>query len=300
LIPNHCIENNQQFTHTGGSHNFEELALGKQTVSKTMNNGIETHSTQNGHIKDTANVFSATPDMGLPSETSGAEIIRSYADQGSNFLTVELAEFWQSGQQDCAGLRSNAWGALEDFVFLAEVLIGLDVLLDEFIEFGNLVVKDFDHLADAFANFGMADGLATIQLLGAQVNKLATAANQVGQFVRFGAGLRFGLRLDDLSETGKDACVDWVGLGKFTDATCEVTDLAWRGDDDLELCLKQFSDNGTFIAAGCFKDYKCDAVILKGLDKLVDARRRVGHRQVDGGRAGGDVKCVFGDVDTDE
>jgi len=54
-----------------------------------MNNRIETHSTQNGHIQGTTNVFSATPDMGLPSVTPGAKIIRGNTDQGSNLLTVE-------------------------------------------------------------------------------------------------------------------------------------------------------------------------------------------------------------------
>lgn len=265
-----------------------------------MNNWIETHSTQDGHVEDTANVFSATPDVGLSGETSGAEVIRSNADQGSNLLTVELAKFGQLRQKNCAGLRSDARGALEDFVFLAEVVIGLDVLLDKFIEFSNLVVESFDHLADAFANSGMADGLAAIELLSVQVNELATAADQVGQFVRFGAELRFGLRLDDLSETGKDACIDGVGLGEFADSACEVTYLARRSDDDLEVCLEQFSDNWAFITAGCFEDDKCDVMRLKGLEELADAWGRVGHREIDGGWTRGDVKSVFGNVDADE
>ena len=265
-----------------------------------MNNWIETHGTQNGHIQGTTNVFSATPDVGLAGVTPGAEIIRGNTDQGGNLLTVELPKFRQLGQQNSAGLRADAFNALQDFVFLAEVVIGLNVLLDDFVEFGDLTIEGFEHLLDASANSGMSNGLAPIQFLGAQVNELTAATDQIGQFVPFGAKLRFRLRLNDLSEAGKDACIDGVSLGEFADSACEVTDLAWRGNNDLEVCLEQSGDNGTFISAGCFKDDQRDTMQLKEIEEFVDARGRIGQRNVDGGRTRGDVKCVFGNVDADE
>jgi hypothetical protein len=265
-----------------------------------MNSWIEAHSTQSGHIQGTTNVFSATPDVGLAGVTPGAEIIRGNTDQGSNLLTVELAEFRQLGQQNSAGLRADAFNTLQDFVFLAEVVIGLNVLLDDFVEFSDLTVKGFEHSLDAFANSGMSNGFTPIQFLGAQVNELTAATDQIGQFVRFGAKLRFGLRLNDLSEAGKDACIDGVSLGEFADSACEVTDLAWRDDNDLEVRLEQSGDNGTFISAGCFKHDQCDTMQLKEIEEVVDARGRIGQRNADGGGTRGDVKCVFGNVDADE
>src|SRR4030042_338609 len=204
-----------------------------------MNSWIEAHSTQSGHIQGTTNCFSPTPDVGLPGVTPGAEIIRGNTDQGSNLLTVELAEFRQLGQQNSAGLRADAFNTLQDFVFLAEVVIELDMLLNDFVEFGDLAVEGSEHFLDAFSNPGMSNCLASIEFLGAQVNELAAATDKIGQFVGFGADWRFRLRLKDLSKAGKHAGIDGVGLGEFADSTCEITDLAWRGDNDLEGGLQE-------------------------------------------------------------
>lgn len=251
-------------------------------------------------MQGTANVFSAAADVGLPGVTPGAKIVRGNADQGGDLLTVEPAELRQLGQENSAGLRAYAVEALQDSVLPAEVVIELDMLLYDFVEFSDLAVEGSEHLLDAFANPGMSDCLAAIEFLGTQVNELAAATDEIGQFVGFRAERRFGLGLNDLSEAGKHACIDGVGLGEFTDSACEITDLAWRGYNDLEVGLQQAGDDGPFVSAGCFKDDQGDAMRLEGLDEFVDAWRRVGHRYVDGSRTRGDVKCVFGNVDADE
>ena len=246
-----------------------------------MNSEITTNSRQRGHIKDAANVLSATPYTRFACEASGREVVRGNADKSSYLLTIELTQFGQQGQKHRAGLRADAGGAAEDFIFFTEVIVGFDVLLDEIVEFGNLIVKGFEHLADAFANLRMADGLASIQFLNAQVGKLSAATHQVSQFVGFGAGGQFWLWLNDLGKTGEDCGIDGVGLGKFADASCEVTNLAWGGDNDFKVCPKQFGNDWTFVAAGCFEDYQGDAVRLKGFDELFCARGGVGQRNVD-------------------
>ena len=173
-------------------------------------------------------------------------------------------------------------------------------MLNEFVELGDLVVERFNHFADALANPGMSDGFASIQFLGAQVSKLSAATNQVGQFVGLRAGGRFWLWLNDLGKTGEDCGIDGVGLGEFADASREITDLTRGGDDDFKVCLEQFSDDGTFVAACCFEDYQGDAVRLKGFDELFCARGGVGQRDVDEAGTRGGVKCVFGNVDANE
>jgi hypothetical protein len=111
---------------------------------------------------------------------------------------------------------------------------------------------------------------------------------------------RFRLWLNDLCETGKDVCIDGVGLGEFSEASGEITDLSWGGDNDLEVCLKQFGDNGAFVTASCFEDDQCDFVRLKDFGELTCARGIVGQRCVDEAGTRGDVKRVFGNVDADE
>lgn len=265
-----------------------------------MNNRIETHSTQNTHMQGTANVFSAAADMGLSCVTPGAIIIGGNTDQGGDLLTVELSQFRQLGQENSAGLGAYTVEALQNFVSLAEVVIELDMLLYDLVEFSDLSVEGSEHLLNAFSNPWMSNCLASIEFLCTQVNELAAATDEIGQFVGFGADRRFRLGLDDLSEAGKHACIDGVGLGEFADSTCKITDLAWGGDNDLEVGLQEAGDYGPFVSAGCLEDDQGNTMRLKGLDKLVDAWRGVGHRDIDGGRTRGDVKCVFGNVDTNE
>ncbi|MGA2093004.1 MAG: hypothetical protein ABSH16_06305, partial [Sedimentisphaerales bacterium] len=65
-------------------------------------------------------------------------------------------------------------GTGQDCIFLSQVVVGLDVLFNEFVEFGDLVIEGSEHFSDAFANPGMKDGLASIQFLDAQVGRRRT------------------------------------------------------------------------------------------------------------------------------
>ncbi|MGA2093424.1 MAG: hypothetical protein ABSH16_08475, partial [Sedimentisphaerales bacterium] len=214
------------------------------------------NSSQGSHIKDVANVFSASEYARFAGESSRHKVKRSDADQSGDLLAVELPQFGQLRQEHSTSLRADAWGAAEDFIFFTEAVVGLDVLFNEFVEFGDLIVEGFEHLADAFTNLWMKGELASVGFLGVQVSELPAATHQVSQFVYFGACGRFWLWLDDLGETCKDCGVDGVGLGPFAKATCEVTDLSRGGDDYFEVCLKQFGDDWTFVSAGGFEDYQ--------------------------------------------
>ncbi len=215
-------------------------------------------------------------------------------------LAIELAKFGQMRQKNRASAGTNTWGAAEDFILFTEVVVGSDVFFDNPVEFGNLIVEGFNHLANAFTNPGMKRELTSVGFLNTQVNELSAATYQIGQFACFGAGGQFWLWLNDLGETRKDCCIDGVGLGKFTYTSCEVTDLPRGGNYNLEVCLKQFGNNGTFVSSGCFENYKRDSERLKGFDELFCARGIVGQRYVDRGGTRGDVECVFGNVDADE
>ena len=277
-----------------------QFAFGNKAFSKTMNDWIETFGAQDGHIEGVADFFSAAKNVGLTGEFSGAEVVRSDANEGSNLLSVKPAEFGQKRDKRGAGGGAYTFGASQDFIFLSEVIVGPDLLFDEFVELGDLVVERFNHFSDAFTNLRMADSVTSVQFLNMQVGELPAATHEVGQFIDMRAGRGFWLGLDNLGETGKDISVNGVGLGPFSEASREVTNLAWRGNDDLEVFLEQFGDDWTLVAAGCLEDDQCNVVRLKGLDELVCARRRIGQRDIDRGGTRGDVKCVFGNVDADE
>ena len=73
----------------------------------------------------------------------------------------------------------------------------------------------------------------------------------------------------------------WGRSWRIRRCLAQITDLTRGGDDDFKVCLEQFSDDGTFVAACCFEDYQGDAVRLKGFDELFCARGGVGQRDVD-------------------
>jgi hypothetical protein len=265
-----------------------------------MNYRITTHGSQRGHVKGAANILSAAEYTRPAGEPPGDKVVRGDANEGCYLLTIKLSQLGQLSQESRTGMRADTCGAAENFIFFAEVIVGFDVLFDEFVKLGDLVIEGFEHFADAFTNLGVKYELTSVRLLHTQVSKLSTAPHQVGQLVDFGAGRRFWIWLNDLSEAGKDIRVDGVGLGPFAEASCEIADLSWGSNDNLKVCHKQFGDDGTLVSAGCFEDDQCNFVRLKDFDELLCARGIVGQRNVDRGGTRGDVKCVFGNVDADE
>lgn len=185
-------------------------------------------------------MLAAAGDVGGPDEGAGAAVVGGQADEGGDLVAVEVAEFGDMGQEHGTGFGTDAGRGAQDLVFLLEVVIGLDVVLDEFIDLFDLVFEGLDHFADAFADDDVSAHGQAVGFLGEQANELSPAGDEFGE--RFDVGVlgRFGGRFDDLAKEGEGVGVDGVGFGEFSHAIGEVTHLAGIGDDDAVVGLGEF------------------------------------------------------------
>jgi len=191
LIPNHCIENNKQFTHAGGKDHPVSFALLFKAMSQFAYNRIETAGGKCGHVEDAADIFSAAPDMGFAIRFARRAVPGRHACKSGDLLAVECAQFGQIGNQHSAGLRADAGSALENAVFVFEIVIGINLFPDKQVDLMDLKVQGFDHFLDALFDLGVMDHEQMIGLLGSQVVKLPTSSDQLGQLNGLGLGMRF-------------------------------------------------------------------------------------------------------------
>ena len=101
---------------------------------------IPSASGQGGHVQHAAYFFSAAGDVGAAVQFTRLSVVGSQADQGGDLMAIELAQFGQMRQEHSAGLRADARGAAQDGFFVAEVIVGLDVVLDEIESQDDLVL----------------------------------------------------------------------------------------------------------------------------------------------------------------
>ena len=299
MIPNHCIENNKQFTHAGGKDHPVSFALLFKAMSQFAYNRIETAGGKCGHVEDAADIFSAAPDMGFAIRFARRAVPGRHACKSGDLLAVECAQFGQIGNQHSAGLRADAGSALENAVFVFEIVIGINLFPDKQVDLMDLKVQGFDHFLDALFDLGVMDHEQTIGLLGSQVVKLPTSSDQLGQLNGLGLGMRFRSRFDDLSELGQYLRIDGVCLCPLPHAVGEITDLPRVDHDDRHLGTEQFRCDGAFVTAGGFEDNQSDGVVFEVLTELAMAIGRVGQAGFENVGASGDTEGVFGDIDTD-
>ena len=230
---------------------------------------------------------------------AGRTIPRCNTCQCSNFLPIETAKLRHLCQQHSACLRANAWGAAKDAVFVFEVVIGIDMFSDEMVNFVDLEVECFDHFSNALFNLRMVNHKQTIGFLSMEVVELPTSSDQLGQLSGLGRRMRFGCRLDDLSEFGQNLRIDGVGLCPLSHAVGEVTYLPRIDNDNRQIRIEQFGDNGSFVASGRFKNNKSDVMIFEASTKLAVTIRCVWQAGFQDRGTGCNVEGVFCDIDTD-
>ena len=299
MIPNHSIENNKQFTHAGGNDHLVSFTFLFKAHGKCAYDRIETTGGKCGHVEDTADIFSAAPDMRFAVVFSRRTVPWSQTCQGGNFLSVEFAQFGQICDEHSAGLRANAWSALQDAVFVFEVVIGIDTLSDEPVNFVYLEVKGLDHFSNALFDFWVVDHKQAVRFLSSQIVELTASSDEFGQFICLGRRMCFRCRFDDLSKFCQNSCVDGIGLCVLPHTIGEITNLSRIDNNHWQRGIEQFGCNRAFIAAGSFKDDKSDGVVFKVLTELVIAVRCVRQTGFDEVGTGGDMKGFFCDIDTD-
>lgn len=254
---------------------------------------------QRGHVKQAAYLLATAENARATSLVAGLAIKGSQANQGGDLMAIELSQFGHLSHKHGAGLRADARGALQDGVFVTEIIVGLNVLLDEFVELANLCFQCFAHSSDATADLGVMRHFGAVGFLGEHVNQLPAPADQFGQNLRLGLFRRSIRGFDHLAEHSEDVGIDGVGLSVFPQALCKMTDLAWIDHDGLEPRLNQFRGNTAFVSAGCFQDDLGDIEALQSGEELSVSLGSIGVITLELGWAGGDLERIFSDVNSD-
>ena len=299
MIPNHSIENNKQFTHASGKDHLISFTVLFEAKCKFTYGWIETAGGKCGHIEDAADIFSAAPDMRFAIIFSRRTVPWSQTYQGGNFLSVELAQFRQIGNEHGRSLRAYAWRALKDTIFVFEIVIGIDILSDEPVNFVDLEIEGFDHFLNALFDLWMMDHKQTVGFLCSQIVELSASSDKFGQFIGLRCRVRFRCRFDDLCESCQKLRIDGVGLCVLSHAVGKITNLSRIDDDNGQRGIEQFGCDGAFVAAGSFKNNQCDGLVFEGLTELAMAFGRVWQACFEDVWAGGDVKGFFCDINTD-
>ena len=299
MIPNHCIENNKQFTHAGGDNHLVSLAILSKALGKCTYGRIEATGGESSHIQNAADIFATAPDVSVAVIFSRRAVIRSQTCEGSDFLAVELSELGQIGDEHSAGLRTYAGRALKDAVFVFEVVVGIDMLADKLVDFIYLKVERFYHFLDALFDFRMMDHQQTVRFLASQVVELPASSDQFCQFCGLGRRMRFRRRFYDLCELCQHLSIDGVGLCPLAQTFGKVTYLPWINHNDRKACIEQLGCDWFFIAACGFENNKGNGVFFEHSTKLAMTIERVWQTGFKQFRAGGDVKGFFCDIDTD-
>ena len=298
MIPDHRIENNEEFSHTCGHDDSVRFAVLFETFGELTYRRVYSAGIEGGHVEGSTYVFSASCDVHLAIMFSGGAVPGRYADKCGDLLPIDTAEFGESGDEHCAGVWAYAGGTLDDAVFVGEVVIGFDIVSNEFVDLFDLEVEGPDHFSDALFDLGVVNHLHTIGLLGVEIVELATPSDQLGQFGGLGRCVCFGAGFDDLCELREDVCVDGIGLCVLAHSFCEVSDLPWIYDDDGQGCGEQFCGERTFVSAGGFDDDQGGVVLAEQATEFAMIRGCVGHVFGDELRRSGDTEGVFCDVDS--
>ena len=261
---------------------------------------IPSASGQGGHVQHTADFFSATGDVGTSIFFPRLSIVGSQSDQCGDLMAIESAQFGQMRQEHGAGLRADAGCALEQSIFVLQIIVGLDVVVDEFVKFPDLLFERFDHFADTLTDLDMVDHSIAVGFLGEQVMELSPSCNQFGEGLNMGCFRLFWLGFDNFAESGDDAGVDGIGLGEFAETSCEVSHLSRIGDDHIVAGLKEFDGERFFVTASCFHDNLCYTEVMQAVNEFPVALSCVEITAVELDGLGCDLKRFFGDVDADE
>lgn len=270
-----------------------------KTFGEFSDLGIAALGRQGRHVEQAPDLFAAAEDTRSTSLFAGLAIKRSYANQSSDLVTIELTQLGQMSQQHSAGLRADARGTAQDGVFVTEVIVGLNVILDEIVELANLGLECFDHLGNAITDFCMMSHFGTVGFLGEHIDHLPTPADQFSQNLRLRLSGRSIGRFDHLAEKSEDIGINAVGLGVFPQTFCEVAYLAGIDHNGLESGLDQFSCDGTFVSAGCFQDNLGDLESLQGSEELSVTFGSVAVNTLELSWTGGDLERILGDVNSD-
>ena len=222
----------------------------------------------------------------------------SKACKRSSLFAIECSKLWHEGDEALCGDGTDAWNGLQDICFCSQ-FARLNEVSDGGVDGGQLVVERFeDRSYDGISGFGTG-GFLPIAPCGSVSDDIASCHDEGVQLDMFSIAWNpaFQAIVSFLPIARKGACIDGVGFGQRTKGSDKSFHLPRISPVHGPLSYDERIEQRTFIAAGCFANYK--AVGIKTAGKASEAIGFVGKRYRGLIAAGIDDDLGFADITAD-
>src|SRR5277367_5189261 len=99
MIANHDIEEAKQLAHTGNDLDFFGLADFVEALGKDLDDGIESHGGDGGHVEHGADGCSSSTNGPFPFHRSRIVVVGGNADEGADASSAGSPQFLEFGQE---------------------------------------------------------------------------------------------------------------------------------------------------------------------------------------------------------
>ena len=295
----HRIKNREQLAHASDQGDFEQFALGRQTLVEVPNHGITSGSDQGGHVQSTAHRGSAAPDGAPTFERAAVAVEGGHTDERGNLFAIQGSKLRQLGEQGAAGDRTDALSTAQQLVVLFPDRALLDGSVELLVGALEFLFQPADMGVDAFCD-GLGGHRQPVVLGRNHLEDLSSSRGERSEFQSHYIGQGAQLWTNHLSEVRQDSGIDAVGLGQLSGGFSEVSDLAWVDHDHRQIGTHQSARDLAFIATGRFKHDQGGLDLSQPFDQGLDAGLVVGKRFFLTSGADRDIELCFGHIDADE
>ena len=226
-------------------------------------------------------------------------VVGSQADESRDLLAVQLAEFGDIGDDGGGGDAPQAGHRLDELGFVAPVIVGLDEGFDGSLNIMNLPLEGIEHGLDALPCGLNVGEVPPIGLLGAEVDELSSAGDELLDFGLFFRSFLDGCRLYLLSEEGQDPGIDAIGLGHQAQGPGEVAGPLGIDNRDTVAGVGEVGDDFALVAASGFEDDETGSRVREQIAKLLMTACGVGQTVRLSRGEEMEIERGLGDVDSD-
>ena len=283
-------------------HTRDDDLLGRfsgvfESCSEGLDQRVASQRGDGGHVQNAANARPTAANGAFALETSGVSVERGDADQGGQLAMVDLAQFRQLGDERGGEHLADARGALQGVCELFPLIVGVDVIADLAIEFGDLFFERGDDGVDGVQSGLAGGGASAVDLFGPALDELPAAGDQGGEFALDLQAFFKEPGRGELSETRQQMGVDGVCFGQDAQALGEVADVAGIDQSHRHVGFQQGFEQRPFESSGGLDDDACRRDRAELLQKSLDAVGIVGLSPGGLGIGASDVEELFGNID---
>lgn len=149
ILSEHCIQDGQQFAHTGNQRYFFGFSCCNQPGIKRFNNWIVAGCYECGHVQRSSHTRPTTKDGSSASHRARIPVYWGNAHESANFSSRETTQFRNLGQQCGYGHGTDALNATQSLREFFEV--SSDMVIHIIIDPHKLVFQRFDDGINAFS-----------------------------------------------------------------------------------------------------------------------------------------------------